>query len=109
MGTDLSKLKLQHQRLIIMVFSYAFSTPIPKDLSLEQVWKGLQIKARNAVGFVPPIKHCEVISVNKANNSFVRRAEVETPTGAKEVMHEEVTEYYPTMVRSNKTTLRSFD
>lgn len=80
-----------------MVFSFAITQTIPKDLSHEQVWQGLQIKARNAVGFVPDIKQCVVLSENKPKNSFMRRANLEMQ-GAKIVMHEEVTEYAPAMV-----------
>lgn len=50
-----------------MVLSFSCSTPVPASAGLThaQLWAGLQAKARNAVGFIGPIKKCEVISENK--------------------------------------------
>lgn len=84
-----------------MVEPIIFSAPIPSDLTQEQVWQGLQIKARDEVGFMPAFKKCEIVpgSRNVVKHTFLRRSTMLEFHSGKEVeVVEEVTEFSPTMV-----------
>lgn len=64
-------------------------------LSQEQVWKGLDIKARNPMGFVP-ISACEIVEDN-GERGITRRVKFIEEGGPLRGHGTEVITYYPPM------------
>ncbi|KAF8314476.1 hypothetical protein DL93DRAFT_1069646 [Clavulina sp. PMI_390] len=83
-----------------MVAPVVLSAPVPPDLTHSQVWQGLQIKARNEVGFMPAFLECQPLgTANATTGSFLRRSKMqELHSGDPVEVVEEVTEFSPTMV-----------
>jgi len=78
----------------VYILSYAIEVnPIGTSpvLSVQQVWRGLEMKAENAVPFVPGMTRCEVIS--RKDNTLLR--EITIPTGD---FRELITFYAPVQV-----------